>query len=114
MSPNPACKRKERQQGTVEPQQPVPREPQPQGEPDEEEFDEATFTSSLDSTPSGGDKVRRRKLTDVVPCIGPVGLSAIEPWLTANTTAESSAGSSWVPSPLPELEHIAKVEGGCS
>ena len=50
MSPNPACKRKERQRGTVEPQQPVPGEPQPQG--DEEVFDEATFTSSLDLTPS--------------------------------------------------------------
>ena len=31
-------------------QQPVLREPQPQGEP-EEEFDEATFKSSLDLTP---------------------------------------------------------------
>ena len=29
-SPNPAFKRKERQQGAVEPQQPVPGEPQPQ------------------------------------------------------------------------------------
>jgi len=49
MRPNPAFQRTERQQQcAVEPQQPVPAEPQPQGEPDEEEeFDETTFTSSL-------------------------------------------------------------------
>ena len=41
-------------------------------------------------------------------------MSAIEPWLTANTTAVSSVGSSRVPSPLPELEGAAKVEGGGS
>ena len=69
MSPNPAFKRKD----AVDPQQPVPGEPQPQGEPDEEdEFDEATFASSLDLTPTGGARVRRRKSKDVVPCIGTV------------------------------------------
>ena len=66
MSPNPAFKHGERQQGAVVPQQPVLREPQPQGEP-EEEFDEATFMSSLDLTPSEGANVRRRKSNDVVP-----------------------------------------------
>ena len=114
VSPGPAFERKERQQGAVEPQQPVPGELQPQGEPDEEEFDEATFASSLDLTPSGGAKVRRRKSKDVVPLHWNNGLSAIEPGLIANTTTASSVGSSRVPSPLPELEGIAKVEGGGS
>ena len=39
-------------------------------------------------------------------------LSAIEPGLSANTTTASSVGSSRAPSPLPEREGIAKVEGG--
>ena len=56
MSSNPAFKRKERQQGAVVPQQPVPREPQLQGNPDEEAFDEVTFTSSLGLTTSGGNR----------------------------------------------------------
>ena len=113
MSPNLAFKRKERQQGMVDPQQPVPGEPQPQGEPDQEdEFDEATFASNLDLTPSGGAKVRQRKSKDVVPLHWNSGLSAIEPGLTANTTTASSVGSSRIPSPLPELEGAAKVEGG--
>jgi len=99
----------------VEPQQPVPGEPQPQGEPDDdEEFDEATFTSSLDLTPSGGAKVCRPKSKDVVPLHWSSGLSAVEPGLTANTTTASSVGSSRVPSPLSELEGTAKVEGGSS
>ena len=99
----------------LEPQQPVPGEPHPQGEPDkEEEFDEATFASSLDLTPSGGAKVRRRKSKDVVPLHWNSGLLTIEPGLTANTTTASSVGSSRVPSPLPELEGTAKVEGGSS
>ncbi|EDR06988.1 uncharacterized protein LACBIDRAFT_328400 [Laccaria bicolor S238N-H82] len=116
MSPNPAFKRKERQQGAIDPQQPVPGEPQPQSEPDDDddEFDEATFTSSLDLTPSGGAKVRRRKSKDVVPLHWSSGLSAIEPGLTANTATASSVGSSRVPSPLPELEGTAKIEGGTS
>ena len=115
MSPNPAFSRKERQQGAVDRQQPVPGEPQPQGEPDQEdEFDEATFASSLDLTPSGGAKVRQRKSNDVVPLHWNSGLSAIEPGLTANTTTASSVVSSRVPSPLPELEGTAKVEGGGS
>ena len=117
MTPSPAFGRTERQQQcAVEPQQPVPGEPQPQGEPDEEEFDEATFASSLDLTPSGGAKVCRRKSKDVVPLHWNSGLSAIEPGstLTANTTTASSIGSSRVPSPLPELEGTAKVEGGSS
>ena len=116
MSPNPAFERTERQQqGAMESQQSVPGEPQPQGEPDEEEeFDETTFTSSLDLTPSGGAKVHRRKSKDVVPLHWNSGLSAIEPRLTANTTTASSVGSSRVPSPLPELEGTAKVEGGSS
>jgi len=116
MTPNPAFERTERQQQcAVEPQQPVPGEIQPQGEPDqEEEFDETTFTSSLDLTQSGGAKVRRRKSKDVVPLHWSSGLSAIEPGstLTANTTTASSVGSSRVPSPLPELEGTAKIEGG--
>ena len=109
MSLNPAFKRKD----AVDPQQPALGEPQPQGEPDEEdEFDEATFASSLDLTPSRGVKVRRWKSKDVVPLHWNSGLSAIEPGLTANTTTASSVGSSWVPSPLPELEGTAKVESG--
>ena len=68
MSPNPAFKRNERQQVAVDLQQPVPGEPQPEGEPNEEdEFNEATFTSRLDLTPSGGAKICWRKLKDVVP-----------------------------------------------
>ena len=115
MSPNPAFKRKDRQQGAVDPQQPVSGEPQPQGEPDrEDEFDEATFASSLDLTPSGGAKVRWRKSNNVVPVHWNSGLSTIVPGLTANTTTASSVGSSRVPSPLPELEGTAKVEGGGS
>ena len=115
MSPNPAFKRKEQQQDVVDPQQPVPGEPQPQGEPDEEEeFDEVTFASSLDLTPSGGAKVRRRKSKDVVAMHWNSGLTTIEPGLTANTTTASSVGSSRVPTPLPELEGAAKVEGGGS
>jgi hypothetical protein len=110
-SPDHAFKRKDRQQGAVEPQQPVPGEPQPQGEPDDEEFDEATFTSSLDLTPSGGAKVRRRKSKDVVPLRWNSGLSAIEPGLTANTTTASSVESSRAPAPPPEPEGTAKVEG---
>ena len=113
MSPNPAFKRKDRQQGAVDPQQPVAGEPQPQGEPDvEEEFDEATFASSLDLTTSGGAKVSRRKSNDVVPLHWNSGLSTVEPGLTANTTTASSVESSRVYSPLPELEGTAKVEGG--
>ncbi|KIK04758.1 hypothetical protein K443DRAFT_675536, partial [Laccaria amethystina LaAM-08-1] len=110
-SPDHAFKRKDRQQGAVEPQQPVPGEPQPQGEPDEEEFDEATFTSSLDLTLSGGAKVRRRNSKDVVPLRWNSGLSAIEPGLTANTTTASSVESSRAPPPPPEPEGTAKVEG---
>jgi len=101
----------------VEPQQPVPGEPQPQGEPDdEEEFDEMTLTSSLDLTPSGGAKVPQQKLKDVVPLHWSSGLLAIEPGLTltTNTTTASSVGSSRVLSPLSELEGSAKVEGGSS
>ena len=114
-SPNPAFKRKEWQQGVVDLQQPLPGQPQPQGEPDnEEEFDEPTFTSSLDLTPSGGAKVCRRKSEDVVPMHWNNGLLAMEPGLTANTTTASSVGSSRVPTPLPELEGTAKVEGGGS
>jgi len=117
-SPNPAFERTERQQQrAVEAQQPVPGEPQPQGEPDdEEEFDEATFTSSLDLIPSGGAKARRPKSKDVVPLHWSSELSAIEPGstLTANTTTANSVGSSRVPSPLSELEGIAKVEGRSS
>jgi len=117
-SPSPAFECTERQQQcAVEPQQPIPGEPQPQGEPDEEEeFDETTFTSSLDLTPSGGAKVRRRKSKDVVPLHWSSGLSAIEPGstLTANTTTASSVGSSRVPLPLSELEGTVKVEGGSS
>jgi len=116
-SPNPAFERTERQQQcAVELQQPVPGEPQPQREPDEEEFNEATFASSLDLTPSGGAKVRRRKSKDVVPLHWSSGLSAIEPGstLTANTPTASSVGSSRVPSPLSELEGTAKVEDGSS
>jgi len=110
-SPSPVFECTEQQQQcAVEPQQPVPGEPQPQGEPD----DEATFTSSLDLTPSGGAKVRRRKSKDVVPLHWSSGLSAIEPGstLTENITTASSVGSSRVPSPPPELEGTAKVEGG--
>jgi len=68
-SPSPVFECTEQQQQcAVEPQQPIPGEPQPQGEPDDkEEFDEATFTSSLDLTPSGGAKVRWWKSKDVVP-----------------------------------------------
>ena len=114
MSPNPAFKRKEQQKGAVDRQQSVPGEPQPEGGPDQEdEFDKATFASSLDLTPTGGVKVRRRKSNDVVPLHWNSGLSAIETGLTANTTTASSVGSSRVPSPLPELEGTAKVEGGC-
>ena len=80
----------------MEPQEPVPGESQPQGEPDEE-FDEAIFTSSLHLTTSGGAKVRWRKSTDVVPLHWSCGLSAIEPGLTANTTTASSVGCSRVP-----------------
>ena len=117
MSPNPVFKHTERQQQcVVELQQPTPGEPQPQGEPDEEEFDEATFASSLDLTPSGGAKVCWRKSKDVVPLDWSSGLLAIEPGstLTTNTTTASSIGSSRVPSPLSELEGTAKVEGGSS
>ena len=107
MCPNPTFKRKEQQQGVMDTQQPVP------GEPDEEdEFDEATFTPSLDLTPSGGAKVRRRKSKDVVPLHWNSGLSTIEPGLAVNTTTASSVGSSRVPSPLPELEGTVNVEGG--
>jgi len=113
MSPNTTFEHTERQQQcAVESQQSVPGEPQPQGEPDdEEEFDEATFTSRLDLTPSEAAKVCRRKSKDVVPLHWSGGLSAIEPGLTlmANTTTASSVGSSRVPSPLPELEGTAKV-----
>ena len=87
MSPNPAFKCKEREQGAAELHQ-------PQGEPDEEEFDEATFTCSLDLTTSAEAKVRWWKSKDVVPLHGDSGLSAIKPWLTANTTTASSVGSS--------------------
>ncbi|EDR06996.1 uncharacterized protein LACBIDRAFT_328432 [Laccaria bicolor S238N-H82] len=115
ISPNPAFKHKEWQQGVVEPQQPNSGESQMQGEPDEEEeFNEATFTSSLDLTPSGGAKVCWWKSKDVIPLHWSSGLSAIEPGLTANTTTASSVGSSRVPSPLPELEGTAKLEGGSS
>ena len=94
MSPNPAFKCKDRQQGAVDPQQPIPGEPQPQGEPDrEDEFDKATFASSLDLTPSGGAKVCQRKLKDVVPLHWNSGLSAIKTGLTANTTTASSVGA---------------------
>ncbi|EDR12089.1 uncharacterized protein LACBIDRAFT_323107 [Laccaria bicolor S238N-H82] len=93
MSPNPAFKCKGRQQCAVEPQQPVPGEPQPQGEPDnEEEFNKK----------------------DVIPLHWSSGLSAIEPGLKASATTASSVGSSRVPSLLPELEGTAKLEGGSS
>jgi len=115
MGPNPTFECTERQQQcAVEPEQHIPGEPQPQGEPDEEEeFDEMTLTSSLDLTPSGGAKVRWRKSKDVVPLHWSSGLSAIEPGstLTANTTTVSSVESSRVPSPLSELDGTAKVEG---
>ena len=89
----------------MDPQQPIPGEPRPKGEPGEEdEFNEATFASTLDLTPSGGAKVRRRKSKDVVPLHWNRGLTTIEPGLTANTTIASSVGSSRVSSPLPELE----------
>ena len=39
-------------------------------------------------------------------------MSTVEPGFTANATTPSSVGSSRVPSPLPELEGNAKVEGG--
>ena len=88
-----------------------------QGSPNPKESltrSEATFTSSLHLTTSGGAKVHWRKSTDVVPLHWSSGLSAIEPGLTANTTTASSVGSSRVPSPLHELEGTAKVEGGGS
>ena len=111
MSLNPAFKRKD----AVDLQQPVPGEPQPQGEPDkEDEFDEATFASTLDLTPSGGAKVRRRKSKEVVPLHWNSRLTTIETGLMANATAASSVGSSRIPSPLPELEGTTKVEGGGS
>ena len=70
--------------------------------------------SSLDWTLSGGAKVHQRKSKDVIHLHWSSGLLAIKPGstLTANTTTASSVGSSRVPSPLPELEGTAKVEGG--
>ena len=42
------CFQEERQQGAVEPQQRIPGAPQHQEQPEEEEFNESAFTSSLD------------------------------------------------------------------
>ena len=111
MSLNPAFKHKD----AGNPQQPVPGQLQPQGEPDQEdEFDEVTFASSLDLTTGEGAKVHQWKSNDVVPVHWDSGLTTIEPGLMANATTVSSVGSSRVPSPLPELEGNAKVEGGGS